>query len=77
MYNPLAWLWPNRILRKKESARLREEHNALVGRFNVLRDTVKLALLVRPGCGGNLTSFQQLEVVETMLQSAIKEVEKI
>lgn len=39
-----TWLWPNRIIRKRESARLRADHNSLYYAFDQLRDlTVKVS----------------------------------
>lgn len=34
--HPKAWLWPDRVISKRESRRLREEHNRLVNETSAL-----------------------------------------
>lgn len=36
-----CWLWPNRVINKAESARLREEHNKAVQQIYDLRNTLE------------------------------------
>lgn len=41
---PHCWLWPDRNIGKRESRRLREEHNALVNKHHAALDALNAAL---------------------------------
>ena len=36
-----SWLWPDRTIGKRESRRLREEHNALVNEHTAMLDALR------------------------------------
>jgi hypothetical protein len=38
---PAAWLWPDRKIGKRESRRLRDEHNATVNAIVITRDALR------------------------------------
>lgn len=40
-----SWLWPDHVIGKRESRRLREEHNALLNEFARLHARVSDALI--------------------------------
>lgn len=43
MPTPKPWLWPDHVIGKRESRRLREEHNAAVNILDPMREALKEA----------------------------------
>ena len=51
-----SWLWPDRVIGKRESAKLRAEHNALV---NAYCNAVKVAQLLIAAANANRTNLSR------------------
>ena len=51
-----SWLWPDRTIGKRESRRLREEHNALVNEHTAMLDALRelVELAVAAGLNGDI-----------------------
>lgn len=69
MTKTISWLWPDRIIRKRESRRLRDEHNALVNSHAELLEVCS-AFLRAPSCGSNGPGSINLTVQDFNMRAA-------
>lgn len=67
------WLWPNKVINKAESARLREEHNKTVQQIHDLRNALKSVMnswhVICSEQGWDPLDLQEHRSAETTLNS--------
>lgn len=78
MSTPSSWLWPDRVIGKRESRRLREEHNRVVNNHAELLQACQLLLdAYAPNADYSPSHFQDLHSSVRAAHLAIQNAQKV